>query len=98
MGVMLTSLRSELDHGLGLAGGPSLAGLYIKEEKGADMSDNRTIQGTVTTKSEDSSYRVAFDLAIRISNVESSKQDRAYWLKLYADCWHVVTYGTPRSP
>ena len=44
---------------------------------------------------QDSKYRVAFDLALRIHTAESStKPDAAYWLRLFEACLTVVNHGS----
>ncbi len=56
------------------------------------MSDSTRIAGPVEI-SDDSRYRVAFDLMERISQWENKDQHprtRAYWLKLYSQCRGVV--------
>ncbi len=54
------------------------------------MTDRRSVTGTVTTEADGSS-RVAYDLMTRIANGESDmKRDRAYYLRLYAQCRIVV--------
>ena len=43
--------------------------------------------------STDGKERVAYDLANRIAQGEQNTRDRAYWLKLYAECLRIVNGG-----
>lgn len=51
------------------------------------MSDEKVVM------QHDSKERVAFDLMDRISRYEGDenvKIDKAYWFKLYAQCWNAT--------
>lgn len=54
---------------------------------------------------DDSRQRVSLDLALWIArheelggNLKPDKQDRIYWVNLYADCLHVVNGHRPPAP
>jgi hypothetical protein len=56
------------------------------------MADNRTVNGTVTTEA-DGPARVAYDLMGRIVRTEEDvPKNREYYLRLYAQCRHLVSY------
>lgn len=63
--------------------------------------DSRRVSGSVTTTSDDSKYRVMFELATRIATTDDERnkpKNRDYWLELMCDCHDVVAYGSRRKP
>lgn len=59
------------------------------------MSDQLVKLSNPISVKDDSPYRVAYDLMKDIASSESIdfKQDRAYWFKLYAQCFALVYQG-----
>lgn len=63
--------------------------------------ESRRVSGSVTTNSDDSKYRVMFDLAVKIALTDEERnkaKSRDYWLDLMCDCHAVVSYGARRKP
>jgi hypothetical protein len=66
------------------------------------MADSRTISGTVTTRTNDSGERVAYDLMEKIATHESiamteERKKRDYWIKLYHQCFRATRGATPED-